>query len=95
MSRARDSEIADTEEADARREHVAEGQRGKRRVAAGAATLDGQPIAVDVATIDKVAGRPHAIVDIHDAPSAVQRLPVRTTVARAATVVDVHYGDAP
>ena len=37
-------EVADAELADARRERVAEGERGEGRVAAGAAALDGQPV---------------------------------------------------
>ena len=54
--------------ADAGREDVPEGERGERRVAARAAALDGEPVAVDVAALDEEPGRGDAVVDVDDAP---------------------------
>ena len=86
-------EVADPEEADARREHIAEGQCRQRRVAACASALDGQPVGVDIATLDEVPRGRHAIVDIDDAPLSVEAAAVFTSVAGAAAVVHVDDGD--
>ena len=67
-------EVADAEMADTGREDVAERQRGEGRVAAGAAALDRQALGVDVPAVDEVARRPDAIVDVDEAPLAVEAL---------------------
>ena len=59
-------------QADAGREDVPERERGEGRVAAGAAAFDGQPLRVDVAALDEEAGRRDAVVDVDDAPLAVE-----------------------
>ena len=65
-------EVADAEPADAGREHVPEGQRGKRRVAAGAPAFDGKAVRVDVAALDEEPRRGDAVVDVDDAPLAIE-----------------------
>ena len=87
-------EVGDAEQADAGREDVAEGERRERRVAAGAAALDGQPIRVDVAPLDEEPGRRDGVVDVDDAPLALEPAPVVAAVAGAAAVVDVDDRDA-
>jgi len=44
-------EVGDPEEADTGREDVAKRERGERRVAAGAASFDGEAVTVDVSAI--------------------------------------------
>ena len=87
-------EVADPEMADARREHVAEREGRERREAACAAPLDGQSVGIDLTAIDQVAGGSHAVVDVHDAPSAFEGLAELASVAGASAVVDVDHGDA-
>ena len=48
-------QVGDPERADARSEYVAEGERRERRIAAGTATFDGEPVTVHVAAIDQIA----------------------------------------
>ena len=76
------------------REDVAEGERGERRVAAGAAALDRQPLRVDVAALDEEAGRRDARRRRRRRPTALEAPPVLAAVAGAAAVVDVDDGDA-
>ena len=86
-------EVADAEQADPGREDVAEGQRRQRGVTAGAAARDGEPRRVHVAAIGQEAGGRDAVVDVDDAPGAVERRPVGPPVPGAAAVVDVDDGD--
>ena len=86
-------EVGDTEQADAGREEVAEGERRERRVAAGAAALDGQPIRVDVAPLDEEPGGRDGVVDVDDTPLPFEPTPVVAAVAGAAAVVDVDDRD--
>ncbi len=65
-------EIADAVVARAGFENVAEGQRAERRVAAGAAAADRQAVAVDFAAFDEIARAVDAIIDVDDAPLAVE-----------------------
>ncbi len=88
-------EVADAELADAGGEDVAEGQCRERRVAAGAAALDREALRVDVAALDEEAGGGDAVVDVDDAPAALESPAVRPAVAGAPAVVDVDDRDAP
>ena len=83
--------VADPIVAGAGLEHVAEGQRGERRVAARAAAFYGQPVRVDVASVHEVAGSVHAVVDVDDAPLAVEAPAIVGPKARTPTVVDVQH----
>ena len=87
-------EIADAEVARAGVEEVAEGERGERRVAAGAAAADREPPAVDVAARDQEARRGDDVVDVDDAPAAGEALAVGAAVAGRAAVVDVDDREA-
>ena len=86
-------EVGDPEVGGARREHVGEGQRADHDVAAGAAAAHEEPPAVDVAPVDQEPGGVHAVLQVDDAPLAVQPLPVGTPVARRTAVVHVHHGE--
>ena len=55
-------EVGDAEVAGARGEVVVERQRAERRVAAGAAAPDQEPVAVGLAAFDEVPGRVDAII---------------------------------
>ena len=70
-------EVADAVVAGAGAERVVEGQRAQRGVAAGAAAADGQALAVDQAPLDEIARAVDAVVDVDDAPLAVQPPPIR------------------
>ena len=93
MSRVEHLEVADAEVADAGREDVAEGEGGERRVAAGAAALDGEPVRIDVAALDQEARRGDAVVDVDDAPLPVEAAAVVAAVAGAPAVVHVDDRD--
>jgi hypothetical protein len=82
-------QVADAVVGRAGGEDVVERERGQRRVAAGAAAPDGEPGRVDVAALDQESGAGDAVVDVVDAPGAVERLAVGAAVAGAAAVVDV------
>jgi hypothetical protein len=86
-------EIADAVVAGAGFENVAERERAQRRVAAGAATTDRQTITVDFAAFGKVARAVDAVVDVDDAPLAVEPLPTRGRTR--APLIYIENGDAP
>ena len=86
-------EVGDPEVRGARREHIGERQRADHDVAAGAAAANEEPLAVDVAPVDQEPRGVHAVLQVDDAPLAVQPLPVGTPVARRAAVVHVHHGE--
>ena len=54
----------------------AEHERGQRGVAARAAAVDGEPLAVHLALIGQVARRRDAVLDVDDAPGAAQEVAV-------------------
>ena len=87
-------EVADAVVAGAGFENIAEGERAQRRVAAGAAAGDHQAVAVDFAAFGQIARAVDAIVDVDDAPLAVEPFAIRAAVAGAAAVVHVEHGDA-
>ena len=87
-------EVADPEVADARRERVAERDRAERRVAAGAAAADREALAVDDPLLGEPAGAGDAVVDVDDAPLALEALAVVAAVAGRAAVVDVEDREA-
>src|SRR3990170_1039447 len=87
-------EVGDAEVRRTRGEHVREGNGADSRVAAGAATRDQQTIRVGFASVDEVARRIHTVLEIDDAPLAVEALPVRASVAGRASVVHVDDGEA-
>src|SRR6266550_3857129 len=87
-------EIADAVVAGAGFENVTKRQRAERRVAAGAAAADCEPIAVDFAAFSKIARAVDAVVDIDDTPLTVEPFSVGASVTGAAAVVDIEYRDA-
>ena len=88
-------QIGDPVEGRARREHIGERQSAHRRVPAGAATTDEEAFAVGVATLDQERGGVHAIVQVHDAPVAVQPLTVGPAVSRGTAVVHIDHAEPP
>ena len=48
------------------------------------------PVGIDEADRSEVARGVHAVVDVGDAPLAIERRTIRAPVAGAATIVDVH-----
>ena len=75
-------------------ENVAESERAQRSVAAGAAAADRQAVAVDLAAFREIARAVDAIVDIDDAPLAVEPFSVCAAVAGAAAIIDIEHRDA-
>ena len=88
-------QVGDPEVGRARREHIGERQGAHRRVPAGAATTDEEAFAVGVATLDQERGGVQAVVQVHDAPVAVQPLTVGAAVARGTAVVHVDHAEPP
>ncbi len=86
-------EIADSVVARARAKRVAEGERRKRRIAAGAAAADRNAFTVDAARFREVFDEVFAVVHVDDAPLAVESLAIGAAVTARAAVVDV--GDRP
>ena len=86
-------QIGDPEVGRARGEHIGERQGAHRRVPAGAATTDEEAFAVGVATLDQELGGVQAIVQVHDAPVAVQPLAVGPAVARGTAVVHIDHAE--
>ena len=82
-------QIADAEVAGAGAEEIAERQGGERRVATGAPAANGGAIGIDQTALDQILGAVDVIIDVDDAPGAIQPLAVWTAVASAAAVVDV------
>ena len=74
-------QIADAVVAGAGFEYVAESQRAQRRVAAGAAAADRQAVAVDFAALGEIARAVGAVVDVDNAPVAVQSFTIGPAVA--------------
>src|SRR5262249_43959016 len=87
-------EVADAVVGGAGLEQVAGGERAQRGVAAGAAAGDGQARPVDLAARDEVAGAVFTVLDVDDAPLALEPIAVGAAVAGAAAVVDVQVGEA-
>src|SRR6266516_5167084 len=73
---------------------VAEGQRRQSRVAAGAAAADDASLAVDPSVRGEEPRAGDAIVDVDDAPIALQTVAVRTTESGASAVVHVEHRNA-
>ena len=89
-----DLQVADAVRADAGGEDVGRGERAQGGVAAGAAALDHEPGAVGEALLDHRQRAVGAVVDVDDAPAALEPLAVGPAVAGAAAVVDVEHGVA-
>src|SRR6185295_11956955 len=89
------AQVADPEIGAAGIELVGERERGKRREAGGAAAADGLSGAVDQALVGEELRARHAVVDVDDAPLALEPLAVRLAVAGRAAVVHVENGEAP
>src|SRR4029077_4486536 len=83
----KDFQVADAEMARPGFEEICGGQGSQDRVAAGAPAGDRHTVTVDQATFDQVAGPVDGVVDVDDAPLAVEALPVLTAEPRAPTVV--------
>src|SRR5207302_7032292 len=75
-------------------EDVATGERRQDRIAAGAAAGDDGALAIGQPLSDDVAGGVDAIVDIDDAPGALQAFAIGAAIPRAAAVIDVEHSDA-
>ena len=88
-------EVADAVVAGAGLEEAAEGEGGQGGEAAGARAADRDPLGIDVAALDQEARGSDDVVDIGDAPAAVEQLAVGAAVAAAAGVVDVDDREAP
>src|SRR6202165_5059178 len=80
-------QVADAEMARPGFEEIRGGQGSQHGVAAGAPTGDRHPVAVDQATFDQVAGTVDGVIDVDDAPLAVEPLPVLAADPRAPAVV--------
>jgi hypothetical protein len=78
----------------ARREDVVEGQRRQGRESAGAAAANRHPPGVDEPLLCQILGGVDAIVDVDDAPVAIEPAHVLAAVAVAAAVIDVDDGNA-
>src|SRR5262249_47865777 len=87
-------DVADAVIAGAAAEEVVEYQRGKRGVAAGAAAADDDALGGDEPASDEEAGAVEAVVDVDDAPVAMQPVAIGAAEAAAAAVVDVKHRDA-
>ena len=82
-------EVGEAEVAGARGEVVVHRQRAQRRVAAGAAARDQEPVAVDLPLGREPRGRVDAVGGVDDPPGAVQPLPVLAPEPGAPPVVHV------
>ena len=75
-------------------EDIVERQRAQRRQAAGAAAADDQALTIGQAAFDQVARAGDAIIDIDDAPLALERVAISPAEAAAAAVIDVQHAEA-
>ena len=87
-------QVAEPVERGTGREDVPEAERRQGRVAAGAATPDGQPPSVSQALLREPERRVRAVVDIDDAPLLAELVAEGPAVAGGAAVVDVDDREA-
>src|SRR5207248_10946546 len=87
-------ELADAEVTRARFEVIAKRQRAKGSIAARAAAIDHQTIAVYFAARRQKLRAIHAIIDIDYAPGAIQPFAISAAIARAAAIIHIQDGDA-
>src|SRR5688572_18981406 len=87
-------DVAHAEVGSAGGEDVVERQRAQGGVAAGAAATNRHARWIDITTLRQVARGIDAVVDVIDAPRAVELAHVLATVAVGAAVVDVDHGEA-
>src|SRR5690606_17465723 len=88
-------EVGDPVQAGAGGEHVGAAQGGEGGEPAGGAPADHHAVAVHEALGGEVAGGGQAVLDVDDAPPAVEEAPVGAAVARRAAVVDIDHREAP
>ena len=86
-------QVADAVVAGAGFENVAESESAQRSVAAGAAAANCQATAIHFAALGEVARAVGAVIDINDAPIAVEPFAIGAAIARAATVIYIEDGD--
>src|SRR5271165_3646479 len=86
-------EVADAIIARASAEHfvVFRRERAERRVAAGAAAADHEPLGVSVPGLDQPARAGDAVLDVDEAPLSFEPQPIRAAVAGAAAIVHVEH----
>jgi len=87
-------EVAHAVVARAGRELAVKRQCAQRGETAGAAAADRAARAVDIAALYQEARAVHAILDVGDAPGAVQPLAIGASETRRAAVVHIEHGDA-
>ena len=68
-------------------------ERAERRVAAGAAAADHEPLGVGVPVLDQPARAGDAVLDVDEAPLSFEPQPVGAALACAAAIVHVEYPD--
>src|SRR5260370_1372372 len=73
---------------------VAAGERRQYGIAAGAAAGDDGALAIRETFADDMPGGVDAVIDIDDAPSALEPLAVGPAIAGAAAVIDIEHADA-
>ena len=86
-------EVGDSEVRASGRELVRERQRADGRVPARASTGDQQPVGIGFSLVHEKASRIDAVLQVDDAPLAVQPLAVGASVAGRSSVVDVDDGE--
>src|SRR5262245_50215879 len=86
-------QIADTEIARARPEHIPKRQGSESCVSARAPSTNDQAVPICLSPFHQEECSIHAIIHVGDSPLPIQRLPVRPAIAGTATIVHICNGE--